>query len=147
MPDPISPHRKFLYYLGITLIVLGFILFLSVFVSAIANFGNFDNFQGQARSSMMRAVIGIVMIITGGILRTVGARGIAGSGVILNPRQARNDLKPYTRMAGGMVRDALDSAEIQLGGKTKTVVMIKCRNCGKLNEEDSKFCQECGKEL
>lgn len=27
------------------------------------------------------------------------------------------------------------------------VIMIKCRDCGKLNEVDSKFCQECGKKI
>jgi len=27
------------------------------------------------------------------------------------------------------------------------VIMIKCRECAKLNEEDPKFCQECGKAL
>ncbi|MBN2211735.1 MAG: zinc-ribbon domain-containing protein [Sedimentisphaerales bacterium] len=33
------------------------------------------------------------------------------------------------------------------GGEPEKVIMIKCRSCGKLNEEDSKFCQECGKPL
>ena len=53
-------------------------------------------------------------------------------------------------MAGGMVKDALDEADVQLGGPTgapEKVVMIRCRECGKLNEEDSKFCQECGKKI
>jgi uncharacterized membrane protein YvbJ len=27
------------------------------------------------------------------------------------------------------------------------VVMLKCPACGKLNEDDSKFCQECGRAL
>jgi len=33
------------------------------------------------------------------------------------------------------------------GGSPETVVKIRCRECGKLNEEDSKFCQECGKQI
>ena len=42
----------------------------------------------------------------------------------------------------------LDEADINLGkGSPEKVIMIKCRNCEKLNEEDSKFCQECGKPL
>ncbi|MDR0520404.1 MAG: zinc-ribbon domain-containing protein [Planctomycetaceae bacterium] len=27
------------------------------------------------------------------------------------------------------------------------MIKIRCRACGKLNEEDSKFCQECGEKL
>lgn len=80
--------------------------------------------------------------------KSIRGRGLAGSGVVLNPRQARSELEPYTRMAGGMVKDALDEADINLGaGRQDKVVMIRCRECGKLNEEDSKFCQECGKAI
>ena len=51
-------------------------------------------------------------------------------------------------MAGGMVKDALDESHIQLGaGEPEKIIMVKCRECGKLNEEDLKFCQECGKQL
>lgn len=50
-------------------------------------------------------------------------------------------------MAGGMVKDALDEAEVSLGGALKKVVMIKCPACRKPNDQDSKFCQECGKEF
>ena len=46
-----------------------------------------------------------------------------------------------------MFKDALDEANINLGSKSEKVVLIKCRACGKLNEQDSKFCQECGKEI
>ena len=85
------------------------------------------------------------------MIRHVGARGLAGSGVVLNPGQARKDLEPYSRMAGGMVKDALDEADVNLGSgrssKPEQVIMIKCRDCGKLNEEDSKFCQECGERM
>ncbi|MFQ3242126.1 MAG: rRNA maturation endonuclease Nob1 [Lentimonas sp.] len=59
----------------------------------------------------------------------------------------RNDPFWSSRMAGGMVKDALDEADVNLSGKAETVIMIKCRDCGQLNEEDSKFCQECGVEM
>jgi hypothetical protein len=43
------------------------------------------------------------------------------------------------------VKDTLDEADIHLGHSSvvvappEKVVVIKCRECGKLNEEDSKF--------
>ena len=147
MNRQISEERKTAYYLGMVLMVIGGILFFSVFITGAMNFGDFSNFESNARSSMFRAITGMALLIVGGIIRGVGARGMAGSGVVLDPDKARRDLEPYSRMAGGMVKDALDEADIDLSGKPERVVMIKCPGCGKLNEEDSKFCQECGKKI
>ena len=144
--NEISSGRKGTYYAGMVLIVVGVLLFVSTIVEAVASFGDFSNFDERARSSGIRAVVGMVLLFLGNMLRTTGARGLAGSGVVLDPEQAREDLAPYSRQAGGMLKDALDAADVRLGGAEK-VVMVKCWACGKLNEEDSKFCQECGKPL
>ena len=151
MAQRISEGRKATYYVGMVLAVVGFLLFASVFVTSIANIGDFSNFEGDMKSGATRAFLGIGLIVAGGIVRGIGARGVAGSGVVLDPERARKDLEPYSRMGGGMVKDALDEAGIQLGGSARgggeKVVMVKCRACGKLNEEDSKFCQECGQAI
>lgn len=148
MSRRISEERKAAYYVGTGLIILGGILFVSTFFTFAARFGDSSNFESDARSNITRAVAGMVLIILGGIVKRIGARGLAGSGVVLDPERARDELEPYTRMAGGMVRDALDEADINLGaGKPEKVIMVKCPSCGKLNEEDSKFCQECGNRL
>jgi hypothetical protein len=147
MKQPISEERKTAYYLGAALMVVGGLLFASVFITFAIHFGDFSNFESHAKSSMIRAFAGMGLLIAGGMIRGIGARGLAGSGLVLDPDKAREDLEPYSRMAGGMVKDALDEAKIDLGGKQEKVIMIKCQSCGKLNEEDSKFCQECGKQL
>lgn len=116
MSKQISDERKTMYYLGMALTGIGFLLFFSVFITGAMNFGNFNNFEGQVQSSMFRAVGGMALIIIGGIVSSIGARGLAGSGVILDPEKAREDLEPYSRMAGGMVKDVLDEADINLGG-------------------------------
>src|SRR5262245_10451659 len=152
MAQHISEGRKTAYYVGTFLMVVGFVVFGSVFVTGVLHFGDFTNFTEQVRSSGLRAVLGMGMLIAGSVVRGIGARGVAGSGVVLDPGRARQELEPYSRMAGGMVKDALDEAGVSLGGGTQKgaakgaeqVVMLKCRACGKLNEEDSKFCQECG---
>lgn len=144
----ISEERKAAYYIGMVIIVIGFLTFGSVFVTGMIHFGDFSNFENEAKSSMARAIIGIVLVAVGGIIRGIGARGAAGSGLVLDPEKAREDLEPFTRMGGGMLKDALDEADIHLGkGSPEKVIMIRCRNCQKLNEEDSKFCQECGKPI
>ena len=148
MSQDISEGRKTAYNLGAVLMVIGGVLFASTFVTFIIHFGDFENFEGQARSSMIRAFGGMALLVAGGIIRGIGARGAAGSGVILDPRKARDDLEPYSRMAGGMLKDALDEADVSLKRpQPEKVIMIKCAACGKLNEEDSKFCQECGRQL
>lgn len=149
MAKKISGERKTAYYVGMTVMVVGGLMFLSVFITAAINFGDFNNFESDARSSLFRAIGGMVLIIVGGIIRGVGAAGLAGSGVVLDPKQARSELEPYSRMAGGMLKDAIDESGIKTGrtAEPEKIIMIKCRACGKLNEEDSKFCQECGQEL
>ncbi|MCF7956807.1 MAG: zinc ribbon domain-containing protein [Phycisphaerae bacterium] len=144
MGKRISEERKAAYYIGGMISILGAILFLSLFVTVAMNIGNhsFD-----PKSAFVRAFTGFFLIIVGRIISTIGARGLAGSGVVLDPEKARDELEPYSRMAGGMVKDALDEADINLGGKSEKVIMVRCLACSKLNEEDSKFCQECGQKI
>ncbi len=129
--------------MGLTLVGLG--LFLSTFFSFCRPQAFFEDPEGAMGSYALRGVSGFVLILVGQWLRRLGARGLAGSGVLLDPERARRDLEPYSRMVGGMVGDAL--SEVRLDFAQPPAVMLRCRSCQRLNEEDSKFCQECGKEL
>jgi len=113
----ISPERKGIYYIGMALTVVGFLCFGSVFVSGLAHFGDFSNFNERTRSNGFRALAGMGMMIAGSILMGIGRMGAAGSGLKLDPEEARKDVEPWARMTGGVVKDALDEAGIQLGGK------------------------------
>ena len=144
MAQRISQQRKTAFYIGTALMVLGALLFASTFISFLANFGGSPSAGSTMESGMLRAFIGIALLAVGGMVRGIGARGLAGSGAILNPKRARRDLEPYSRMAGGMLEDALDEADVKLGGEPEQVVMLRCPACRTLNEEGSKFCQECG---
>ncbi|MEO6708688.1 MAG: zinc ribbon domain-containing protein, partial [Planctomycetota bacterium] len=147
MTSQISEGRKTRYYFGLALMIIGALLFFSNFVVIALNFGDFSDFKASSQNFMLRAFGGMGLLIVGGILRSVGSRGLAGSGVLLNPARARDELEPYSRMAGSMVKDALEAADVKLGAAPQRVTMLKCRACGKLNDEDSKFCQECGKPM
>ena len=147
MTKQISEERKTAYYAGMGMMILGGILFASTFVTFAMHFGDFSNFESNAKSSMFRAFGGMALLFLGGIIRGVGARGLSGSGIVLDPEKAKQELEPYSRMAGGMIKDALSEADVSLGGKAEKIIMVKCRACGKLNHEDAKFCQECGKQI
>jgi hypothetical protein len=155
----ISPERKKFYRFGLVLQVIGGCLFALPFltipiiiIAAMVN-GDPEGLEILAPIAFGAAFIGFGLIVGGGAMRGIAAKGTAGSGLVLDPEKAREDLKPWTGMAGGMVKDVLDEADIKLnnlgggGSQPEKVIMIKCRECGKLNEEDSKFCQECGKPI
>lgn len=161
----ISAGRKAAFYFGFLLIILGTLYFIYTMVTYFQNV--FDNVAGPAspmdilrdpqgfqtelmggmKATMIRGFAAASLIIIGRGIRRIGALGFAGSGVVLAPQKAREDLEPFSRMAGGMVKDGLDEANLVPGAKPEKVVMVKCPKCGKLNEEDSKFCQECGNKL
>jgi hypothetical protein len=113
----ISSGRKALYYLGLTLIIAGFLLFGSVFFTAIAGFGSalpFDSFAAQMFSTSARGFMGILLIIAGSAMMRVGSHGVAGSGLLLDPRRTRQDLEPWGRAAGGLLSDAMDEAGLNI---------------------------------
>ncbi len=142
----LTARRKTAYYLGMGFMVAGLLLFASVFVYGILFVG--PGFRdSQVKWIMLLACTAMGLLFAGGIVQQVGARGLAGSGVLLDPQRARRELEPFSRMAGGMVGDALNEVGERITGAAERVVMIKCSSCGKLNEEDSKFCQECARKL
>ncbi|MCE2783514.1 MAG: hypothetical protein LW699_01375, partial [Pirellula sp.] len=112
MPRDISDNRKTAYYVGMSLQILGGLLFASTFVTFLMRFGDFEDFEARTRSEGFRAFAGMAFLMIGSIVRAIGARGLAGSGMILNPEKAREELKPYSRMAGGMVKDLLEEANV-----------------------------------
>lgn len=145
----ISPERKLAYYAGMVLAVIGILLFLSNFVFAIANFGDFHDFAGRGQSMMVRAFGGMALTALGGVIAGIAARGLAGSGVLLDPERARKDVEPWSRMAGGVVQDALSEVKIvnKLEDRLESPepqIKIRCRNCQALNDETAKFCNQCG---
>jgi hypothetical protein len=115
----IPEERKTAYYAGLLLMAVGFLLFASVFVTGFLNFGNFSSFEADVRSSGVRASLGMGLMIAGGFLTRIGVRGLAGSGIILDPERAREDVEPWARMAGGVIKDAVEETGLNLG-RTET---------------------------
>lgn len=149
----ISPDRKATYYAGMVLAAFGLLLFLSMFVTFALHFGDFTDFESHTRSTFLRGVVGMILMIAGGALRVVAARGFAGSGVVLDPEQARRDMEPWARTAGGLTDDAFSEMPTvreaigSVGRPSAPEVKVRCRNCQALSDEGSRFCGQCGKAL
>lgn len=179
----ISPGRQLLYYFGMGLTAIGLLMFLSVFVSAFSD-GPFSSgspsgfirtspggdilsetpigtepvsFEQRSSGMAKRAFGGFALMFIGGILTTLGRAGLRGSGVILDPHGARDDLKPWSQAAGGMLDDTLNASEFanraverisaDNDDKPREIVRVRCPNCRTLNDEDAKFCDNCGAAL
>ena len=143
-----------MYYLGMALIVLGFVLFIApmffgpmfphhtslssgvVFKdsngkvippppgfpleSIPAPARSFSDIESDNHSTMIQCLFAMFIALAGGIMTNIGQRGLAGAGVVLDPEAARRDVEPWSRMAGGMLKDALDEADIKLSSQPGT---------------------------
>jgi hypothetical protein len=146
----LKSSRKVTYYVGLGIMIVGIILFLSTFLYFPT--GLMGNFHMEERiPPFANSVIGIILIAVGGLVKEIGAKGTAGSGLLLNPDKAREDLKPFNEAKGGMINDVIRNIDlvddIAKSNQKQEVIKIKCRSCGSLNDEDAKFCKSCGKDL
>jgi len=163
MTREISPERKTAYYVGMGMSGLGTMLFCLPFIAIpmamISPITMHDHTAGSFTAvpvAFFLAFIGFALIAGGGVLMRIGRSGLAGAGVILDPDRAREEVEPFSRMDGGILKDRLDEAGLldadglKLGRSTAStpekIIMIRCL-CGQLNEEGSKFCRECGAKI
>ncbi len=145
----ISPERKSLYYWGMALTGIGLLMFLSTFVTFMANFGNFDHFESRARSEGFRSFGGMILMMIGGFMMNVAKMGLAGSGILLDPEKARTDVEPWSRLQGGVIQDALSEVDVvkkleDAWNHPKPQIKVRCGKCQALNDEAAKFCNQCG---
>jgi hypothetical protein len=144
--DKIPEERAALYYIGGGLMIIGLLMFFSLFFTGMSPpQGNF----GSPPPEFLRAIFGMGLMFVGGICQGIGKAGLAGSGVVLDPKRQREEMKPWSRMAGGMMNDALEQVDVvkSVSASGREVVKVRCPACRTLNDEDAKFCDECGKPL
>lgn len=153
MENKISKERKIMYYMGLIIIIFGGILFISSFFTFFTGF-NRPNFGMGMPNSFKRALIGMICMIIGGVLMSIGEKGVAGSGLILDPEKAREDLRPYNTAKGKMINDVTSQVDLLKdvkqnleSKKAEQLIKIKCRGCGVLNDEDAMFCKACGDKI
>lgn len=149
----ISPERKALHTAGVIVQVVGGIVVVVGFVGfvlggqrAVSSFGS----EGSPLTGFFAFGAGVLLVAGGAVMRTIAARGVAGSGVVLDPERARQDLEPWARTGGGLLEDALDEAgliEERPGRRDDPIVRVRCRECRELNDEDARFCDACGAKL
>jgi len=171
----ISPERQSLFTFGTVLMAIGLIVIVVAFIgfvtssqNAVGGSGpsfNVTMVDGQPVSQLAQrstndpfdwliaCVVGMVITTAGGSMRHLAARGVAGSGLVLDPERARGDLEPWARMGGGLLKDAIEESGLPVGrnapgaSATEPDVKVRCPKCRALNDESAKFCGQCAAPL
>ena len=146
----LSPERKGLYAVGLGLQGIGAMGFLVCLLGFA--FGGMRSAQSFGREGSpvqwwAGALLCMVALVIGGMLRGIAARGVAGSGLVLDPERARTDLEPWARTGGGLLKDAVDEAGLGRAIAAEPEVKVRCRECRTLNDDEAKFCDNCGAPL
>lgn len=98
---------------------------------------------------VMIPLIFIGMFVTGfgNAICKIAKEGAAASGLMLDPKQEREDKKELNKGIGGQLNDILEEMPAITSSSSKEIIKIKCRDCGHLNDEHDKFCGGCGNAL
>lgn len=109
----ISSERKITFYIGTALMAFGILVFLSSFL--IVGAAMLTGRPELGKYMVITGPVGMITLMIGGFIRGIGSHGLAGSGLLLDPEQAREDIEPWSRMSGGVIKDTLDEVGLDLG--------------------------------
>jgi hypothetical protein len=153
-PSNSSPERGPVAYVGPALMLIGILLFLSTFVTAIANFGNFDNFEGRVKSMGFRALGGMVLFIVGGVVTGATGKGAASSRMMQNLSRLRDQVqinvpKPEPQPVLCQYCNTENDASLAKCESCGAALVKQCRcfGCGTVNDPNARFCNHCGKAI
>ena len=146
-----------LRWLGITLLAVGFLLFI---VGAVlpflaiggfaqnpwgpdgTGFGGFSSFASSVAMSFVLSAIGLVLMAIGGFTLRFGlVRPVASYLAV----EASPAIQTEAAALASGLRAAGFGATHAAGSRPD--VRVKCRNCGYLDTEDAEFCSKCGQRM
>src|SRR5437879_7112621 len=135
--------RGSLTAIGGVLVVIGIILFLVAATTLTAlSSSPFDFAASQARmsSAFGTAVVGMILLGVGGVALRLGLVSRVTSYVA---SEASPAIERVSEAAGEGLRQGFGATPLQSG----SVIKVKCRNCGYLENEDAIYCGKCGNPL
>src|SRR2546426_12451085 len=136
-------NRGSLTAIGAILIIISIILFLVAVTSLMAPTSNPFDFaarQAQMNSSFATALVGMVLLAVGfGALKLGMIRPVT----TYVASEASPAIERLSEAAGQGLERGFGANPL---GR-ESVVKVKCRNCGYLENEDAIYCGKCGKPL
>ena len=145
----LSRERKKKYKAGAVLIFLGGLLFLSYFLDIIFFILNVDDARSafdETRNMWLRALLGMILMALGRMKQSRALTGLMKPNTNMDLEQYIEERKHLRKLKGKQLNDTL--SEINLAKYLGTpVIKIKCQNCSHLNDEEDKFCGDCGQKI
>lgn len=150
-----TPPGGALWYVGMGIQVLGFLVFLSNFVITPMHWGQKLGFDQPepVPLAVMLALGGLVLIVAGRLVRRFGLGRPSVTSPAFGPARPRRDGDTPLRPGGGSISAALEEGgairrRLSVPPNAPTpIIRIRCRSCQALNDDANKFCGQCGQPL
>lgn len=146
-----SSGGKFISAIGMVMVLLGLLLFLSVMYSGVSRFGDFRNFGERMRGYGQRAVVGMGMFAFGSGLMVIGRGRRRGTPTASRYHEYGDnrgrDYDPSIPDGQQRPNDPAYDGYEPSRPPPERVVKIRCRSCSSLNNEQWNYCNGCGAPL
>lgn len=142
--------------IGISLIIAG-ILFFIISLNSMGHPGsnNFMLFGGATAGSWFGGAVCIMIaliLLTRAYQREIVRYGYEETGMALGTA-SEQAVDGYGRIIGkgseALARGikSADGLKLDINTSKEQIIKIKCRACGTLNDEDAKYCDQCGQPI
>ena len=144
---------KILIIIGPFLVIGGIVSLILSFVSGASMDMDFDEFASAMELEGDLAFLGIGLLAGGGFMIIIGIWAYSFTHLGKITKYVADEVSPAAKTMTKAVAEGLgDGGGIKLDidldrEPAKEKIMIKCRSCGALNDEDDMYCGKCGKTL
>jgi hypothetical protein len=109
-----------------------------------------DEFQRAMELSSTYTLIGMGLLAGGGFMIVISIALLNWAHIGKISSYLAEEVSPAaTKLTGAVVKGVQEGGgiKLQVDDASKQKIMIKCRACGALSDEDDTFCSKCGQQL
>ncbi|MFX1402779.1 MAG: zinc ribbon domain-containing protein [Promethearchaeota archaeon] len=141
---------KFLLVFGVILVIGGIISLIISFIVSPKVGMTPDDYTRAMELSGSLALLGMGLLAGGGFSVMIGIALLLWTRLGKITSYVAEEVSPAaTKLTGAVVKGVQEGGgiKLQVDDASKQKIMIKCRYCGALNDEDDSFCSKCGQQL
>lgn len=138
--------RKWSKIIGAIMIIIGIPLAIIGFSSMIVLQANFFSLSFEELDTLSAQIFGC--LVPGMFLTVIGLGTLRVGYVGKMSKYIADETGPAISSVTKSITSGIKEAGgIDLTGHSDTIIRIKCRNCGTLNDEEATYCDNCGSQL
>ncbi len=124
-------HDRQTFRIGFSLAAVGLVVLLSACLIAVLRWGGIGKFQPNMQLVGFAAIGGIVFAGAGFVVMIIGSMGTLGAGIDMQPE---DEVRKF------------DTIRERYTPETRELVLC-CVSCRSINEQQARFCNQCGTAL